>query len=159
MLNQTETELSPYKKRIQEQTDFTMHQYLTLASMAQLEINNEEDMKILVGIFLNRIDANMSLGVDATTYYGLQVPMDKELTAEQFSAPNAYNTRNVNMAGLPVGPICNPSMDAVRSAIDPESTDYMFYVTDKNRKIYYSKTSDEHEKQVAEIKKKGDWIW
>ena len=159
MLDQTESELSPYKKRINEQTDFTVHEYFTLASMAQLEINNEEDMKILVGIFINRINANMSLGVDATTYYGLQVPMDKELTAEQFSESNAYNTRNVNMAGLPVGPICNPSMEAVRASIEPESSDYLFYVTDKNRKIYYSKTSGEHEKQVAEIKKKGDWIW
>ena len=41
----------------------------------------------------------------------------------------------------------------------PESNDYLFYVTDKNRKIYYSKTGDEHEKKVADIKKKGDWIW
>ncbi len=159
MLDQTDAELSPYKKRIQQQNDFTIHQYFTLASMAQLEINGEQEMKVLVGIFLNRIDAKMNLGVDATTYYGLQVPMDHELTAQQFNEANAYNTRNVNMIGLPVGPICNPSMEAIRASLDPESSDYLYYVTDKNRKIYYSKTEDEHIKKIAEIKEKGDWIW
>ena len=159
MLKQTEIELEPYKKQLQEQDEFNIHQYFTMASMAELEVPTEEDMKIVVGIFLNRLNSGMNLGVDATTYYSLHIPMDRDLKEEELSVFNDYNTRSLQMKGLPVGPICNPSVEALRSAIEPEDNDYLFYVTDKKRKVYYSKTIVEHNKKIQQIKDNGDWIW
>lgn len=159
MLDQTESELSSYKNEIEENEDYTFHQLLTLASMAQLEGTDEQSMKMIVGVFMNRLDNQMNLGSDVTTYYGLQVPMDRDLSTEEFEAPNAYNTRASSMVGLPASPICNPDMVALRSALEPTASDYLFFVADKNGKVYYTKTSEEHLKKVQEIKDNGDWIW
>ena len=64
------------------------------------------------------------------------------------------------MAGrLPVGPICSPSNSAIEASVNPTDNDYIYFVADKNKKIYYSKTLKEHETTIKEIKDKGDWIW
>jgi UPF0755 protein len=60
---------------------------------------------------------------------------------------------------MPVGPICNPSLSSIEASAKPTDNDYLFFVADKNGKIYYTKTNAEHEKKVAEIKANGDWIW
>ena len=60
---------------------------------------------------------------------------------------------------MPVGPICNPSKSSIEASANPTQTDYMFFVADKNGKIYYTKTNAEHEKKIKEIKDNGDWIW
>ena len=159
MLSQTDAELGPYKKQLQEQDEYTIHQYFTFASMIELEVKDEENMKMIMDVYLNRMDAGMSLGCDATTYYSLQIPMDRDLKEEELNVFNDYNTRSLQMTGLPVGPICNPSIVAIRSAIEPEDNDYLFYVTDKNGKVYYSKTINEHNKNIKQIKDNGDWIW
>ncbi len=159
MLDQTETELDSYKKEIEENEDYTFHQLLTLASIAQLEGTDEQSMKMIVGIFMNRLDAHMNLGSDVTTYYGLQVPMDRDLSAAEFNTPNAYNTRVLSMTDLPAGPICNPEAVALRAALEPKASDYFFFVADKKGKVYYTKTTEEHLKKVQEIKDNGDWIW
>ena len=73
---------------------------------------------------------------------------------------NGYNTRSTTMIGkMPVGPICNPDVSSIEASINPTDNDYLFFVADKNGKIYYSKTMKEHEAKIAEIKQKGDWIW
>ena len=60
---------------------------------------------------------------------------------------------------MPIGPICNPSKSSIEASVNPTQTDYMFFVADKNGKIYYTKTNAEHEKKIKEIKDNGDWIW
>ena len=122
--------------------------------------SNKDNMKMIVGVFNNRIKANMNLGSDVTTYYGLQVSMTSDLTSEQFASVNGYNTRNPQMRGkLPVGPIDSPGEESLEASINPTDNDYLYFVADKNGKVYYSKTLDEHNKKIKEIKDKGDWIW
>jgi len=157
MLDQTGKELSKYKKYI---TDNNIHSYITMASIVELEGTNETNRKMIVGVFNNRLKLGMNLGSDVTTYYALQLPMTSDLTTAQFNKVNPYNTRAVNMGGkLPVGPICNPSISSIEASIMPTDNEYLYFVADKNKKIYYSKTLNEHEKLVKEIKDKGDWIW
>lgn len=159
MLDQTAKELNSYKATI-ENSKYSVHEYLTLASMLELEGTNAKNRKMIAGVFYNRLRLGMSLGSDVTTYYAFGEEMNKDLTSAQFSTSNPYNTRSSDMAGkLPVGPICNPSKESIDASINPTDNDYLFFVADKNKKIYYTKTEKEHLKTVAEIKERGDWIW
>ena len=156
MLDETEKNLEPYKSTM----NGNAHYYMTMASIVELEGTNTENRKVIVGIFKNRLSSGFNMGSDVTTYYGLQVPMTEDLTTEQFTSVNAYNTRSTTMIGkMPVGPICNPSKSSIEASVNPTQTDYMFFVADKHGKIYYTKTNAEHEKKIKEIKDNGDWIW
>ncbi len=156
MLDQEEKELNQVKKQFVK----TPHEVLTLASMAELEGTNTKNRKMIVGIFYNRLALGMNLGSDVTTYYALQYPMTSDLTKAQFATDNPYNTRADSMLGkLPIGPICNPSMSSIKASLNPTESDYLYFVADKNKKIYYTKTMEEHQAKVQEIKDKGEWIW
>ena len=156
MLDEKEKQLSKYKDKMSSDP----HYYITMASIVELEGVNTESRKMIVGVFENRIKANMNLGSDVTTYYGLQVAMTSDLTSEQFASSNLYNTRASNMRGkLPVGPICSIEDSSIDASVNPTNNDYLYFVADKKGKIYYSKTLDEHNKKIKEIKDNGDWIW
>ena len=156
MLDQMEDKLKENKNKIGQ----NIHKYITMASIVELEGKKEEDRKMIVGVFNNRLAKGMNLGSDVTTYYALQYPMTSDLTQAQFATDNPYNTRAASMAGkLPVGPICNPSIASIKASIDPTENDYYYFVADKNAKIYYTKTLQEHNAKVEELKKNGDWIW
>ncbi len=157
LLDQEETNLEPYKNKVNKAN---IHDILTLASMAELEGVKEKDRKMIVGVFQNRLSKNMNLGSDVTTYYAFSEDMTNDLTSEMFNTYNPYNTRSSQMAGkLPVGPICNPSNSSIEASINPTSSDYYYFVADKNGNVYYTKTSSEHSAKVKELKDKGDWIW
>lgn len=156
MLKQEEKRLEKYKDKIISDP----HKYITMASIAELEGTKLDNKKMIVGVFNNRLKANMNLGSDVTTYYGLQVSMTSDLTSEQFNSDNKYNTRNPYMRGkLPIGPIDSPGEEGLEASINPASNDYLYFVADKHGKVYYSKTLDEHNKKISEIKNNGDWIW
>lgn len=158
MLNQTDIVLTSYKKELAQNTH-TIHEYITLASMAELEGTTTENRKMIVGIFENRIKAKMNLGSDVTTYYAYQKPMTSDLTSQEFAGENPYNTRAMNMLGLPVGPIGSISKSSLESALTPTTSNYYYFVADKLGNIYYTKTNNEHLQKVEEIKKAGNWIW
>ena len=151
--------MDKYLTSKKDEFQYTYHQTLTLASLAELEGKSLEDRKEIVGVFLNRIAEKMSLGSDVTAYYAFKVNMaESNLTKEQLDTYNAYNTRGPDMIGkLPVGPICNPSKDAIEAALNPAETDALYFVADKNGKVYFTKTNDEHNAKIAELKKEGLW--
>lgn len=158
MLSQTDVELEPYKDKITGEN--TVHKFLTMASVVELEGIKPEDRKMIVGVFNNRINLGMNMGSDVTTYYALQKSMTADLTVDEFQTKNLYNTRAANMGGkLPIGPICNPSTSSIEASFQPEDNDYLFFVADKNGKVYYNKTEQEHFQTISEIKEAGDWIW
>lgn len=157
LLDQEEKNLSPYKDTLSK---MNVHEVLTLASISELEGLKDTDRKLIVGVFQNRLSKGMNLGSDVTTYYAFNQAMDKDLTSEMFNTYNPYNTRSSEMAGkLPVGPICNPSIESIMASINPTKSDYYYFVADKNGNVYYTKTSSEHSAKVKELKEKGDWIW
>ena len=157
LLDQEEKNLSPYKDTLSK---MNVHEVLTLASISELEGLKDTDRKLIVGVFQNRLSKGMNLGSDVTTYYAFNQAMDKDLTSEMFNTYNPYNTRSSAMAGkLPVGPICNPSIESIMASINPTKSDYYYFVADKNGNVYYTKTSSEHSAKVKELKEKGDWIW
>ena len=63
------------------------------------------------------------------------------------------------MAGkLPVGPICSVSISSIKAVIEPENSKYLFFVADKNGKVYFSKTNSEHEELIKQLKSEGLWF-
>ena len=130
MLNETEKQLKKYKKQIEE-NNMTVHELLTLASIVELEGVTLEDKKGIARVFYNRLKDNISLGSDVTTYYGLQIDMgDRDLYSEEVKKCNAYNTRCVTFSGLPISPVCNPSIDAITAVIEPDDSNYYYFVAD-----------------------------
>lgn len=159
ILNFTEKYLNSYKEEI-EKNSLTTHQILTMASMAELEGKSLEDREEIVGVFYNRIRQGMSLGSDVTTYYAFKVDMgDRDLTVKELNTENPYNTRGPGMSGMiPVGPICNPSKSAIEATLNYTETDALYFVADKNGKVYFTKNNSEHNKKKQELKSKGLWF-
>ncbi len=157
LLDEEEEKLAPYKDTLENSN---IHSIMTLASIAELEGVKDEDRKMIISVFNNRLARGMNLGSDVTTYYAFYEEMNSDLTSEMFNTYNPYNTRSSKMAGrLPVGPISNPSLSSIDAAINPSSSDYLYFVADKNRNVYFTKTIAEHEEKVQELKENGDWIW
>ena len=158
MLDNMSLKLSPYKDQIQSSTH-SIHEILTLASIIELEAGSSNDRSGVAGVFYNRLKSGWSLGSDVTTYYGAKVELhERDLYQSEIDTYNAYNTRSSQMAGrLPVGPICLPSLDSISAAINPSISDYYYFVADKNKKTYFSKTYEEHAQTVASLKSQGLW--
>ena len=156
MLDETDKNIKNYKNKLTK----SVHYFITMASLAELEGTALENKKTIISVFENRLAKNMNLGSDVTTYYALQLPMDSDLTSDQFGTANPYNTRSTTMMGkMPVGPICNPSLESIEASFNPTTSTYYYFVADKYGKIYFTSTLKEHEIKVQEIKEKGDWIW
>ena len=157
LLDEEEKKLAPYKEELENNN---IHSIITLASIAELEGVKSEDRKNIISVFYNRLEQGMNLGSDVTTYYAFNEDMDSDLTSEMFNTYNPYNTRSSEMAGrLPVGPICNPSIDSIEAALHPSNSNYLYFVADKNRNVYFTSSASEHEEKVHELKENGDWIW
>ena len=158
MLNRMEEILEPYKQKIEE-NKYTIHQLLTLASIVETEGMNREDRVDIASVFYNRLEKNMSLGSCVTTYYSAKINMgDRDLYQSEIDKDNPYNTRGPGMEGkLPVGPISSVSKMSLDSVINPADTDYLFFVSDKNGKLYFTKTYSEHQQMIKDLQNKGMW--
>ena len=158
MLDKMEEVLEEYKEEI-EASDYTIHEILTLASIVETEGLNNTDRKNVASVFYNRLNLGMSLGSDVTTYYAIKVDMgDRDLYQNEIDAYNPYNTRGPNMEGkLPVGPIASVGKESIEAAIEPNDTDYLFFVADKNGKLYFTTTNEEHVQVINELQNSGQW--
>lgn len=160
MLDQTDTMLSKYKKEI-ESSSLDVHELITLASIVELEGATATDRKGVAGVFHNRLNSSSypTLGSDATTYYASKIDDWKvSLTYKELNdCTNKYNTRcNLN-TGLPVGPICNPSLESIESTISPEKHDYYYFVADCKGEVYMTKTPSEHTNIINKLKSENNW--
>ena len=158
MLDNMEKKLEPYKEQILN-SNYSVHEILTLASIIEMEAANSNDRAGVAGVFINRLNSSWSLGSDVTTYYGIKVDVsERDLYQSEIDTFNDYNTRHAKMAGkLPVGPICIPSIDSIKAAINPTKHDYYYFVADKNKKTYFFKTYNEHINKISELKRNGLW--
>ncbi len=158
MLDNMEKKLRAYQSVIEE-SKYSFHEILTLASMVELEASTTEDRRGVAGVFYNRLNSRMSLGSDVTTYYAAKVDMgERDLYKSELNDANAYNTRSSSLAGkLPVGPICNPEITSIEAALYPTESNYYYFVADKNKKVYFSRNSKEHNETIAELKSEGLW--
>lgn len=151
LLSQTEAAYSlSYDERAQE-LGMTMDEVFTLASMIEKEAKTADFAKVSA-VFHNRLKQNMTLGSDVTVKYA-SGSEKMVLSGSDLSVESPYNT--YTRKGLPVGPICNPSMDAVVAALYPDeqylAQKYLYFCSkDPNSgELYFSKTQEEHDAAVA----------
>lgn len=157
MLDQMEKELNKYKKQI-ENSKYSVHELITLASITQSEGYNEDDFKNIASVFYNRLKTGMALGSCVTSYYGVKKDMTDELLQKDIDASNPYNTRGNNPVKMPIGPISMPGAKALDATLDPIETSYYFFVSDKNNKLYFTKTLNEHERMITKLQNEGLWL-
>jgi len=157
LLNNMDEKLKEYKEEI-DAGKYKIHEYLTLASIVELEGINSLDRASVAGVFYNRLNSGMTLGSDVTTYYAVNKDFTSDLTISELNSCNGYNTRGTCVSGLPVGPICSASLSSIAAVIEPVSHDYYYFVADKNRKTYFSKDGVEHNKTVADLKSQDLWF-
>jgi len=121
---------------------------LILASIVEKEVPGPEDRKIVAGILLKRLAANMYLDLDATICYAKQT-LDPFSDAGcypsavlDFKIDSPYNT--YSHKGLPPAPISNPGSSAISAVQNPESSSYWYYLSDpKTKKTIFAKTLEE----------------
>lgn len=140
---------APYaKEALQQNIKWTTA--LKLASIVQREAAGASDMPLIAGILWNRLLQNMKLQVDATVQYargntgnGWWAPLSvKDLL--QIDSP--YNTY-LN-AGLPPHPICNPGLAAISAALNPQSTQCLYYIHDSSKNIHCAVTYEEQQQNI-----------
>ena len=135
-----------------DEMGYTINQILTMASIVQMESGqNGNEMVNVAGVFYNRLnnpDKFPTLGSSPTCYYGTFNPSDD----------HRYDTYKIK--GLPPGPLCSPGEKAIKAALYPtENTPYFYFVTDKNGKFYYHKTSAEQTATINRLQNEGNWIY
>ena len=159
MLDRMEDILSDYKEEINN-NKYTVKEILTIASIIETEGLNDDGRQDVSSVIYNRLNKGMAIQSDVTTYYGVQVDMgERDLYQKELDTYNPYNTRGPNMEGkLPIGPIASVSKNSINAALNPSSTDYIFFVADKNGKLYFSKTNQEHDRIINDLKNKGLWF-
>ena len=151
LLSQTEAAYSlSYDERAQE-LGMTMDEVFTLASMIEKEAKTADFAKVSA-VFHNRLKLGMTLGSDVTVKY-VSGSEKMVLSGSDLSVDSPYNT--YTRKGLPVGPICNPSMDAVVAALYPDeqylAQKYLYFCSKdpSSGELYFSKTQEEHDAAVA----------
>lgn len=146
LLRQTyEEKVAPLRPAIMTST-LTEDEVITLASIVEREANSEESMRLVAGILRERLRIGMALQVDASLEYVLDKPLS-ELTADDLKLDSPYNTYLTNE--LPPTPIGNPGLTAIKAVLEPEPSDYLFYITGDDGEFYYAKTFDEHRQNIA----------
>ena len=132
---------------ILEERGMTLHELLTVASLIEREVAVAEERPIVASVIYNRLAKGMPLQVDATVLYALGGTKDRVLE-EDLGIDSPYNTYKI--PALPPGPIASPSLASILAALEPEDTEYLYYVTKKDgsRTHLFAKTLEEHQRNI-----------
>ena len=129
---------------------------IILASLLERESRKPEEMPLIAGIISKRIESGWPLQIDATIQYAissnecLQLSCDwwpPLLSSDDLSVNSPYNSY-LNQ-GLPPAPICNPGLMSLKSAANPEISDYWFYLHGLDGEIHFARTVGEHQRNVC----------
>ncbi|MDQ5969412.1 MAG: Endolytic murein transglycosylase, partial [Patescibacteria group bacterium] len=120
----------------------TEKEIITMASILEGEAL-PKDRNTVAGILWRRLEIGMPLQVDSTFSY-INGKNTYELTLDDLKIDSLYNTYKYK--GLPPGPINNPGIEAIKSALNPIKTKYLYFLTEKDGTIHYAKTFEEHKK-------------
>jgi UPF0755 protein len=126
-----------------EESEYSLKEIITMASLLEEEARTRETREIISGILWSRIDIGMRLQVDAVFPYIIG-KNTFELSIEDLDFDSPYNTYKYE--GLPIGPISNPGLSSIESALRPKESDYLFYLSDMDGNMHYSKDFEGHKK-------------
>jgi UPF0755 protein len=153
MLQNFQDKISSVESLMKEM-GLTQHQTITLASIIQAEASGDPDnMRLVSSVYWNRLNDTENfpkLQSDPTRNYANSVILMKGKSLTYQKKASAYNTYECD--GLPAGPICNPGMDAIEAALQPESTAYYYFCSNtRTGEFYYAETLQQHDQNVDKI--------
>ena len=127
---------------------------VTLASLVEKETAIPDERPLVAAVFRNRLRLNMALDCDPTTIYAsmLEQRYSGTIHRSDLASANLYNT--YKHAGLPPGPIANPGVASLKAALDPASTDYLYFVAkaDGSGGHQFSRSIEEHNRAVEQYR-------
>ncbi|MBN1494521.1 endolytic transglycosylase MltG [Candidatus Peregrinibacteria bacterium] len=122
------------------QQNIDPHKTIIMASILQREVRTAKDYNLVSGILWKRYESNWHIGADATILYATK---KKKIDSEDLAIDSPYNTRLY--VGMPPGPICNPDIEHIKAAFEPQTSDYWYYLTTADTgEVIYAKTNEEH---------------
>lgn len=142
-----------YDREIAARADslgLTKNEVLTLASLVEWETSRDEEKPRVAGVYLNRLRRNWPLQADPTVQYAVQQKEGRKrrLLFQDYEIQHPYNT--YKFAGLPPGPITNPSPSSIRAVANVETHDYMYFVARGDGSHTFSRTLAEHNRAAQE---------
>lgn len=147
-LNNFEAKWSDTYSAKANELGYTIDEIITLASILEKEAFDAEQMPIIASIIYNRLESSSFpfINCDSTAMYIDNYKATLEASGQYSEYMKVYDT--YQKTGLPVGPICCPGADAIHSALYPDSTDYYYFLHDKDGKIYLASTANEHQNNL-----------
>lgn len=128
---------------------------LILASLVERETKTDTERPTVAGILLRRLEIGMPLQLDATVQYAIATNKCKNqsecswwpsTTLEDRKIDSRFNT--YKYAGLPPNPIANPGLSSIKAVINPQESDYLYYLHGKNGEIHFAETLEEHNSNI-----------
>lgn len=151
MINQFLHTYNNFIKNKSASFNLSVNEVVTLASIIQGEASKRSEMNMISSVYHNRLNKKMLLQADPTIQYIVPGP-NRRLWNKDLKIDNPYNTYLYK--GLPPGPISNPGLSALLAAVNPEQSDYLYFVSDAEGGHMFSKTVSEHKKAVKIFKQK-----
>ena len=136
---------TPEWRRQAKALGYSVHEIVTLASIIEKETGDASERPLISSVFHNRLKKRMRLESDPTVIYGDKT-FDGRIRYRHLRRKTPYNTYQIK--GLPLGPIANPGGLALKAALFPVSSDYIFFVSKNDTTHYFSKTLKEHNRAV-----------
>ena len=129
------------------------NEILILASLVEAEAKIKKEKKKIASVFLNRIKVGMKLQSDPTIIYGInkKAYMDRPITKKDILLDHPWNTYKI--IGLPPTPICNVGYDSIKAVLNPDKTEYLYFVADGKGGHFFSKTYEEHQNFIKILRK------
>lgn len=124
------------------------HQVVILASVVEKETGAKFERPLIAGVFTNRLKKKMRLQSDPTTVYGIWSRYKGNIKKSDLLELTPYNTYKI--PALPLGPISNPSLEAINAVLNPEKHDYLFFVSKNDGTHIFSRTYEAHNKAVQD---------
>lgn len=142
--------------RANKQTQFKLLEWVTLSSIVEKEAVIPNERPRIAGVFTQRLKRGIRLESDPTVEYGLNIQQtpDQPLTFKQVRTASPYNTY-LNQ-GLPPTPIASPGKASLEATLNPENTDYLFFVARYDGTHIFSRTLAEHEAAVRAIRQQRE---
>lgn len=143
--------LTPELRARAKEVNMSLHDVLTLASVIEKETGVESERELISAVFHNRLRRNIPLQSDPTIIYALQ-DFDGNLKKKDLALNSPYNT--YRYPGLPPGPIASPGAGAIRAALYPVHTTFLYFVSRNDGTHHFSSTLAEHNRAVEQYQRR-----